>query len=354
MGYVTDSIQFRTGYETPLSHFASVFNYVRDVILATGMEQVSLEDWPDQMGDVITGVATGNDVSLDDLDISAGYNRVGSWVFKHPELDMYVNMEVGLIAQTVVPHIVRLPRFLFTCGQELDIGNSGFIGSTVQSIPVRVWYASTNVSNNATAYSLERHPANDYILRAYCGSAGFWIYADGGTFPSTTGLTHALPGLPRLSMLCATFLVTSGSSYRVSLGSVNQVVGSSGTLAGIGIGSIGPDVVGVVPSTYFAGTWREQIPGGLGTLDAPQILSTDKGIRVAQCQLYGAGAPIPLPLAMVQASFEEVPFRLDLDGSGERTWIPVPAYQAVQFFVDAAPPANLQNHCIYALPASDD
>lgn len=353
MGYVTDSIQFRTGNNTPLSHFASLFNHVRDVILSTGMEQVSLEDWPDQMGDVITGPQTGNnDVSLDyGLTLSVGYNRVGSWVFKHPEMDMYINMEVGLIGANASPLTARLARFLFTCGQELDIGNSGFIGSTVQSDPMQVWYTGSTTSAVSSAFGLERHPADIYILRAYCGPSGFWIYADGGALPTSAPMQNPLP---KLSMLCAAFLVPNDPSYRVSLGPALQFLNVAGSSSGIGIRPLGTTAVGVIPSTYFAGTWREQIPGGLGVLDASHILSTDKGIRVAQAQIYGAGAPVPLPLAMVQASFEEVPFRLDLDGSGERTWVPVPAYQAVQFVMDAAPPANLQYHCIYALPASDD
>lgn len=352
MGYVTDSIQFRTESVTPLSHFASVFNHVRDVILSTGMEQVSLGDWPDQVGDVVTGVASDNDVSLDDITAERGYNQVGSWVFKHPSIDMYVRMEFGLLADYISPHTVRLPRFLFTCGQAINIGESEFSGSYVHTTPMRDWYTGNSSTPTANAWGVSRHPADMFILRSYCGPSGFWIYADGGIIPtSSTSLSNPLS---KMSLLCAVFLMSNDPAYRVSLDSVKQTGSASSTGPGTGVRPLGSTAVGAIPHTYYSGTWREQLPGSLGLLDAPHILSTDKGIRVAQCQLYGAGAPIPLPLAMVQASFEEVPFRLDLDGSGERTWLPVPAYQAAQFFVDVAPPANYQNHCIYALPASDD
>lgn len=357
MGYVTDSIQFRTAFTTPLEVFATGFNKIRDNIVASGMQQVSLEDWPDQVGSFVTGTASGNDYSLDDLVPTKGWNALPVWVFKHPTLKMYVKVEPVLIAG-YYDNIIRIPSCIFYASDSIDPGQSKFSGSEFGFImPAAIATSSTGTYNSAI-WSTSSYPTNTYLLRTYCGDSGFWITSNGGQrWVESNSSDLAAYVYPEMPLIAFALLVDDSKTSWAMLSTPNHsvVTNNNAPAAGPMITAQLYEVShGVRLAVFLEDTWRAVSPGDLGTLDCPTALTTDRGVRVAQAQIYGAGKPKPLPLGIVQATLPDTVIRLDLDGSGERDWMPSPYLQHVILTSNAPAPLFHTQHCIYALPVSDD
>lgn len=348
MAFVTDTIQFLSGPSTAPSLFATNANKVRDLILASGMVQVSQSDWPGQMGDVVTGTATGQDVSLDDITFTSGNNVVGFWVFKHPTLALYTKLTYSLLSQNQTTPVPNVPRFYFEHGHDINVGAGEFFGSVVVNPGLRTWHVSRLTDS---AY----FPAATFSMYAYCGESGFWIYSDGGVIPyDNSGSNYMRPHPKYLSLLAAVALCSTDDPARWI--SVAQPITGAGSTIGCQINYDPSRPLGSATFANRSGVWVNGLPGDFGDLVNPNNPMTDIGMRVAQAHLYGAGAPLALPLGMIQATVTEgTIIRLDLDGSGERDFLPATALHPVRYRGEDVPLEQFPTgHAFYLLPASDN
>lgn len=269
----------RDGAGNTLSNLIETFNTMHDMIIQSGMVQVSDSDFTGQSklysADTGSGLTQVIKNTLSTSEIDNGYK-----VYKHPVLSLYFKISFIDFTQGTAT-TSAFAAFKYQFATELD-GAGGFNAakSSIDFKPVDI-YQSTSSSY---VLPTSAFPTTFEKTTVSCDDDHFWISRDKGIEAVlSTGTYHSLP--ERLdyisvgvfasdkdpSILC---LVRPQYSYNISS---NKISGANSA-----------NESGQASLRYMLcnkGAWSILDSGAAGQLDNPRVTNTIDGVRVAQAKL---------------------------------------------------------------------
>jgi len=279
MATVQGDLRMRDSAGNTLSNLIEVFNTMHDMIIQSGMVQVSDSDFTGQSklysadtGSGLTQVIK-NTVSTSEID--NGYK-----VYKHPVLSLYFKISFIDFNQATAS-TASFAAFRYQFATELN-GAGGFNAakSSIDFKPLDI-YQSTS---NAYVITTSTFPATYEKTTVSCGDDHFWISRDKGvegTFSASSNYSLAermdyisvgiFTSDKDPSILC---LVRPQYAYNVAN---NKFTGATTT-----------NESGQASLRYMLcnkGAWSILDSGAAGQIDNPRVSNTIDGVRVVQAKL---------------------------------------------------------------------
>lgn len=303
MGVSISTIRFR-GSEANLSQvLANLFNTINDSLIAAGMLRVSNEELPGQAGRMVVGAAGAGETTII-RGAAAGLTYCGSYAYKHPNMQMYLRLDLVDWGYTATSRSSVIRFLVFD--QIVPGGTIGANSFTVDPMSARPNNTAVPISVDTTVVA---------SLFVSCGADHFWMYSPPTVVMSSSSSYAAYPGA--ISSLAIGLFKSGDASLLVAPA---PVVWSGATMFGASSST------GVIPaSRYWAtggGVWAAAQNGSAGHLIDPSVSASEIGTRVVRASKYIDGIRRQFDFGFVNGG---VPadgdiLTVDLDGGGARSY----------------------------------
>lgn len=286
MATIQSNIRMRDGAGNSAESLVETFNTMHNLIIQSGMVQVSDSDFLGQAKTFST--ASGNGLTQVVKNTTSGTEtKVGYKVYKHPTLSLYFRIWFVDFNQSQQANS-SFARFKYQLSTALD-GIGGFVpAKTSKEFFTNEVYTTTSTSSSLTI-NLSYYPATYEKVTVSCGNDHFWIGRDGGIDTDQGSVSYYK--LPYKIDINSFGIFASAQDPTVFCLVYAQETGT--TLSG-------SKPVGTTTTTesmsaclrYMLcnnGAWSLLDNGAAGQLDHPRVTNTVDGVRVAQAKLVVNG-----------------------------------------------------------------
>ena len=331
MATVQGNLRMRQGAGNTLSNLIETFNTMHDMIIQSGMVQVSDSDFTGQSklysADIGTGLTQVEKNVFSTSEIDNGYK-----VYKHPKLSLYfkisfIDFNQGTAAAS------SFAAFRYQFATELD-GAGGFNAakSSIDFKPFDMYKATSS----SYMFTTSTFPTTYEKTTVSCGDDHFWISRDKGVEANnTSGSYYSLP--ERMDYISVGVFTSDKDPSILCLVRPQYAYNISGSKI---TGATTTNEDGQASLRYMLcnkGAWSILDNGAAGQLDNPRVTNTIDGVRVAQGKLV-------VNQEFHRFNFGFIPYRsltsfsvinLNLTGVSGK-------YQALPYmgFANHAPPVN--------------
>lgn len=279
MATVQGSLRMRQGAGNTLSNLIETFNTMHDMIIQSGMVQVSDSDFTGQSklysADIGTGLTQVEKNTVSTTEVNNGYK-----VYKHPKLSLYFRISFIDFNQGTY-NGSSFAAFAYQFATELNgVGGFNAAKSSINFKPVDIYKSSSSSYMLTTPY----FPATFENTTVSCGDDHFWISRDKGIEAlNTSSSYHSLP--ERLDYISVgVFTSDKDPSVLCLVRPQNSNNAMSNRLTGINVGTESAQA-SLRYMLYNNGAWSILDSGAAGQLDNPRVTNTIDGVRVAQGKL---------------------------------------------------------------------
>lgn len=279
MASIQGSLRMRDGAGNTLSNLIETFNTMHDMIIQSGMIQVSDSDFTGQsklysadIGPGLTQVVK-NAVSTSEID--NGYK-----VYKHPKLSLYFKISfIDFNQGTSTSSSFAVFRYQFAT----ELNGAGEFNTAKSSIdfkPVDMYKATSS----SYMFLTSTFPATYEKTTVSCGDDHFWISRDKGI--EATNASSSYYSLPeRMDYISVGVFASDKDPSILCLVQPQYTYNISGSKFTGATTTNQSDQASLRYMLCNKGTWSILDSGAAGQLDNPRVSNTIDGVRVAQAKL---------------------------------------------------------------------
>lgn len=284
MGTVTANVRVRDGAGNSAACLVETFNAWHNMIVQSGMIQLSESDYSGQAGVFSENAGSGLTQVVKHTERGVD-KKVGYKVYKHPTLSLYFKIWFIDFNQTL-PESSSFARFKCQFSTSLN-GSGGFVATKTSNEFYPTDIFSTNSTSSSYTINLQYFPAVFEKMTVSCGPDHFWIARDSGieTFQHSSYYT-----LPLRIDIYSVGVFTSLQDPDVLCLAYQQDASTLSSSRPVGPGSSGESRYSCLRYMLCnKGDWSLLDNGAAGQLDHPRVTNTVDGVRVAQAKLVVDG-----------------------------------------------------------------
>lgn len=316
MGTFVGTISQRDSLANTPARMVEFANRITEAMLGCGMLKVSDAEFAGQAGTFTTDAPTAGQTQLTALGTTTGADVIGYNLFKHPTLNLYVQvhyLDVGFATTSSRAGYVR-----FTVATGLAAG------ALDNAVTVTPWSGFNTSSVNITLL-----PTTYTQFFASCGSDHFWI---GGKPIHVFGTSSSYSTYPSsASPLCLGVFCSDLSPSNLAIVATAPVSVSGSNTYGLNFGA------GATPAAcrYWVtngAAWTQAQNGALGYVLDPSVPTSSEGVRIARASKIIDGQRHRFNLGYINSASVVDAALIDVDLIGETQ-----TYRAVFGFGPASP-----------------
>lgn len=284
MASIQSVLRVRDGGRASLECIAEAFNTMHNLIVQSGMIQVSDSDFSGQAklfsASADVGVTQVSHPTTTPTNLTNGYK-----VYKHPTLALYVKVSFIVAAQSALT-TATFVRFKYQFSTELNgLGGFNLSKTSIDFFTTELYYSSSSSYGITTS----QYPTSYEKITVSCGFDHFWTSRDLGVSTLQYSACHSLPERLDINsfgifkshqddnILCVVYQqLADGDSY-------------NGLLKGSAVNNQQAQYSCLRYMLCNYGAWSLLDSGAAGQLDNPRVTNTMNGVRVAQGKLVVNG-----------------------------------------------------------------
>lgn len=284
MSTVTNNVRVRDDAGNSAACLVETFNAWHNMIIQSGMVQVSESDYSGQAGVFSEGAGPGLTQVVKNAE-SGTDAKVGYKVYKHPTLSLYFKIWFIDFNQTQAT-LSSFARFKCQFSTSLN-GSGGFVAAKTSNefYPTDIYCSTSTASSGRIDFRY--FPATFENMTVSCGPDHFWIARDSGMETTFIATYHTLPlridiysvgiftSLQDPDVLCL--------AYQQDASTLSDSKPAGPSAAG------GSQYSCLRYMLCNKGAWTILDAGAAGQLDHPRVTNTVDGVRVAQAKLVVDG-----------------------------------------------------------------
>lgn len=284
MSTVTANVRVRDGSGNSAACLVETFNAWHNMVIQSGMVQVSASDFAGQAGTFSETSGAGLTQVVKNT-VSGTETKVGYKVYKHPTLSLYFRMWFVDFNQSSATSS-SFARFKCQFSTSLN-GSGGFVAAKTSNefYPTDIY--STSSTSSSYTINLQYFPAVFEKMTVSCGPDHFWIARDSGieTYAQSSYYT-----LPLRIDIYSVGVFTSLQDPDVLCLAYQQDASTLSSSRPVGFSATGEAQYSCLRYMLCnKGVWTILDAGAAGQLDHPRVTNTVDGVRVAQAKLVVNG-----------------------------------------------------------------